>query len=84
MTNAAAPMIGGMICPPLEATDSKAPAVSSSSPCRFSRGMVNAPVVAALAAALPLIDPMPRLATTVICASPDLMRRPTIVPSWRK
>ncbi len=50
---AAAPMTGGMICPPLEAQASTAPAKWGRYPTLFMRGMVKEPVVTTLATALP-------------------------------
>jgi hypothetical protein len=38
ITKAAAPMIGGMICPPVEATDSTAAAKCGRKPCASSAG----------------------------------------------
>ena len=49
--NAADPMIGGMIMPPVEATDSTAPANSGENPTFFIIGMVNTPVVGSSTAA---------------------------------
>ena len=62
--NAAEPMIGGMIMPPVEATDSTAPANSGEKPTFFIIGMVNTPVVATLAAELPLMVPIKPLEMT--------------------
>ncbi len=44
MMKAAAPMIGGMSCPPVEAQASTAPAKGAEYPTRFMRGMVKIPV----------------------------------------
>jgi hypothetical protein len=65
-------MMGGMIWPPLEATDSMAADVSLLMPWFFISGIVKAPVVAAFAAALPLTDPMATLVTTAVWVMPDL------------
>ena len=45
---AAAPMIGGMICPPVEAAASTAPANSPGYPVDFIIGIVTEPVVTVL------------------------------------
>ena len=68
--NAAAPMIGGMICPPVEAVASTAPANSASYPMRFIRGMVNVPVPITLAQAEPEMEPNSAEATTATFAGP--------------
>jgi hypothetical protein len=57
MMNAAAPMIGGVICPPHDALASTAPAKRGEKPTRFISGIVITPVVTVLAMALPLIMP---------------------------
>jgi len=44
MMNAAAPMTGGMIWPPVEAAASTAPAKFGVYPKRFMRGIVKVPV----------------------------------------
>ena len=46
--NAAAPIIGGMICPPVDAAASTAPANSDLYPVRFIIGIVTEPVVTVL------------------------------------
>ena len=50
-------MIGGMICPPVEATASTAPANSGRKPVRFISGMLICPVTMTLATALPEMVP---------------------------
>ncbi len=58
MINATAPMTGGMIWPPIDATASTPPAKAGRNPDRFISGIVNAPVVTTLATPEPLIVPM--------------------------
>jgi len=70
--NAAAPMIGGIICPPVEATASTAPAKTGEYPRLFMRGIVNVPVPTTFATALPDIVPKKALDTTAILAGPPL------------
>jgi hypothetical protein len=53
MTKAAAPMIGGMICPPVLATASTAAANGGRKPVRFISGIVTWPVTITLATAEP-------------------------------
>ena len=53
MRKAAAPMIGGIICPPVEAAASTAPANSPLYPVSFIIGMVTEPVVTVL----PTLEP---------------------------
>jgi len=48
-------MMGGMICPPVEAAASTAPANCGRYPIRRIKGMVKVPVAKTLAAAAPLI-----------------------------
>ena len=67
---AAAPITGGMICPPVEAAASTAPAKYGLYPVFFIRGMVNAPVVTVFATELPDTDPINPLATTAVIAGP--------------
>ena len=59
MMKAAAPMIGGVICPPVELAASTAPAKCGLKPTRFIAGMVSAPVVT-----VPLV---PGKNITVVC-----------------
>ena len=71
MMKAAAPMTGGMICPPVEATASTAPAKWGWYPTLFIRGMVNIPVVQTLATEEPEIVPMiPELTTATLAGPP--------------
>ncbi len=53
MTKAAAPITGGMICPPVEATASTAAANGGRKPVRFISGIVIGPSTITLATALP-------------------------------
>ena len=64
MTKAAAPMIGGMICPPVEALASTAAANGGRKPVFFMSGMVIGPSTMTLATALPEIVPK-RLELTI-------------------
>src|SRR4030043_876920 len=57
MRNAAAPITGGMIWPPVEAVASTAAAKSCLNPVRFINGIVNHPSTITLATALPEIVP---------------------------
>jgi hypothetical protein len=57
MTKAAAPMIGGMIWPPVEATASTPAAKCGAKPERFISGMVIGPSTMTLATALPEMVP---------------------------
>jgi hypothetical protein len=67
-------MIGCMIIPPVPATASVAAANSFEKPARRMRGMVNVPMVAALATALPEIVPNSPLATAATFAGPPRVR----------
>ncbi len=58
MTKAPAPMIGGMIWPPVEAEDSTLAAKCGGNPARFMSGMVMTPVPTTLATAEPLMVPI--------------------------
>ena len=53
ITKAAAPITGGMICPPVEATASTAAANGGRNPERFISGIVIGPSTITLATALP-------------------------------
>ncbi len=75
--NAAAPIIGGIIIPPVEAAASTAPAKRGDRPMLFIRGIVKVPVVATLATALPLSEPVRAEEITATCAGPP-RRRPAI------
>ena len=57
MTNAVAPMMGGIIVPPVDAQASMAPAVFARTPMRFIAGMVSEPVVSTLVIGPPDIEP---------------------------
>ena len=76
MTKPTAPIIGGVNCPPVEATASTAPANSLLYPVRFISGIVIVPVVATLAMAEPLIIPIRPDAMTATFAGP-----PEVVPT---
>ena len=69
---AAAPITGGISCPPLEAAVSTAPENSESNPLFFINGIVNDPVPTTFATALPEIVPNKLLATTATFAGPPL------------
>jgi len=66
----AAPIMGGMICPPHEAQASVAPAKYGLYPIDFISGMVKVPVPTTFATELPLIVPNRQLATTATLAGP--------------
>ena len=70
ITKPTAPMIGGVNCPPVEATASTAPAKSFLYPVFFISGMVMVPVVATFAMADPLIIPIRADAITETFAGP--------------
>ena len=70
---AAEPIIGGIIIPPVEAIASTAPANSGVKPTFFISGMVKAPVVATLAAELPLMVPIRPLEITATLAGPPAL-----------
>ena len=73
---AAAPMIGGINWPPVEATASMAPACTPVYPPRRINGMVMTPVVTTLETTLPEIEPKNPDAVTAIFACPP-RKRPT-------
>ena len=75
MMKAAAPMIGGMICPPVEAEASTAAANSGLYPRLFIMGMVKEPEPAVLAMDEPEMVPSNALETTATFAGP-----PGLVP----
>ena len=58
MMNAAAPMIGGMIWPFVDAATSMAPALVAGRPVRIITGMVKVPVVTTLAIEEPEMAPV--------------------------
>jgi len=66
-------MTGGSTWPDVEATDSIPPARWAAMPLSFIVGIVNEPVMAALAVYEPLIEPITAEASTAVCATPDLM-----------
>ena len=70
MIKAAAPMTGGINCPPVEATDSIAPAILAGKPVLFISGIVNDPVVTTFPTVLPEIVAMIELDTTAAFAGP--------------
>ncbi|MBA7541713.1 hypothetical protein ES705_34029 [subsurface metagenome] len=70
--NAPAPIIGGNICPPVEAATSIAPASSAVKPVFFIKGIVKAPVVATFATLLPETEPIIALLKTAVFATPPL------------
>ena len=72
MRKAAAPMIGGINCPPVEATASTAPATAGRYPPRRMSGILIVPVVRTLATAVPDIIPIKLLPTTAAFAGPPL------------
>ena len=74
MTKAPAPISGGMIWPPDEATASTAPARAGGYPSRRIAGSVIAPVEATLAEAEPEIEPNSAEARTETLAAPALRR----------
>ena len=70
MTKAAAPMIGGMIWPPVEAIASTAAANGGRKPERFMSGMVIGPSTSTLATALPETVPNRLELTTATLPGP--------------
>src|SRR5699024_42197 len=66
-------MIGGMTCPPCDETASTAPAKRLLKPNFFINGIVNEPVIAALAAPLPVIIPTIALEPTAESAGPPVL-----------
>ena len=70
--NAAAPMIGGMICPPVEAVASVAAAKWGLNPAFFISGMVNDPEATVLATEEPETIPCSPEATTAAFAGPPV------------
>ena len=70
MTKAAAPITGGMICPPVEATASTAPAKAGLKPMRFISGIEKVPVVITLATAEPDTEPNRPEVTQATLAGP--------------
>ena len=70
MMNAAAPITGGMSWPPIDAHASTPAANAGRYPARIISGIVNAPVVTALAMALPLTVPKRPLEMTATLPAP--------------
>ena len=70
--NAAAPMMGGMIWPPVEDAASTAPANSGLKPVFFIMGMVTEPVVTVFPTEEPLTMPHRALEMTATFAGPPL------------
>ena len=77
MMKAAAPMIGGMSWPLVEAATSMAPAFVAGMPIRRITGMVKVPVVTTLAMDEPEIIPVMPDARIAALAGPPL-KRPTM------
>ena len=73
ITNAAAPIIGGIICPLTEAATSTAPALTAESPVLFIIGIVKVPVVTVLATEDPEINPVRPDARMAAFAGPPLI-----------
>ncbi len=74
MMKTLAPMMGGTICPPQEATASTAPANRRENPVRIISGIVNVPVLTTLVIVEPETMPNIELATTAACAGPPRKR----------
>ena len=70
MIKAVAPITGGAIWPPLDATASMAAAYRAWNPACFIIGMVTTPVVMMLATVEPEIEPKAPDATTATLAGP--------------
>jgi hypothetical protein len=79
-------MIGGMICPPVEATASTAAANGGRKPLRFIRGMVIGPSTITLATALPDTVPNRLELTTATLPGPPaalpVMARAKSMNNW--
>ena len=73
ITNAAAPIIGGIICPLTEAATSTAPALTGGKPVFFIIGIVKVPVVTVLATDDPEIIPVRPDASIAAFAGPPLI-----------
>ena len=67
-------MMGGVICPPLEAAASTAPAKCALNPRFLINGIVMTPVPTTLATALPEIVPNNPLAMVAAAAGPERTR----------
>ena len=70
MRKAAAPITGGISCPPVEPTASIAAAICAGKPERFMSGMVTTPTADTFATALPEIIPKNAEPTTATFAEP--------------
>ena len=68
--NEAAPIMGGVICPPHEADASTAPENLGENPTRFINGIVMTPVVTVVATGYPEIMPNNPEETTETFAGP--------------
>ena len=79
ITNAEAPITGGVTCPPQDADASTAPAKRELNPYFFISGIVSEPVVTAFAIAEPEIMPNSPDETTQTFAGPPEKRPATIV-----
>lgn len=83
ITNADAPITGGSTCPEVEATASMPAARWPFIPASCIVGMVNEPVIAALAVYEPLIEPMIAEESTAVWAIPDSMYFPATMATRR-
>ena len=83
MTNAAAPIIGGIICPLTEDDTSIAPAFSFENPVFFIIGIVKVPVVTVFAIEDPEISPVIPEPSIAALAGPPLIF-PTIANAKSK
>ena len=82
--NAAAPMIGGMICPPVEEAASTAPANSPGNPVSFIIGIVTEPVVTVLPTEDPETIPQRALEITETFAGPPVAEPAKALAHWIK
>jgi hypothetical protein len=73
MIKAAAPISGGIICPPVEAVPSIPAANNGGNPIFVIKGIVTDPVVTTFPTALPETDPMAALDTTATLAGPPVL-----------
>ncbi|MNT60440.1 hypothetical protein D3C72_1980200 [compost metagenome] len=78
MMKATAPMIGGMICPPMDEVASTPPAKAARKPNRFISGMVNWPLATTLATPDPEMVPISAEDSVQTCAGPP--RQPPTRP----
>jgi len=84
MMNTAAPITGGISCPPALAALSTPPANSSSYPWFFMSGIVTAPLVRTFATELPESIPMKPLEMTASFAGPPVTRPSSAFARSRK